>query len=338
MASSSLARRRRRRLLWLAAGVVLACAAAAASVALGSRPLPLDQVWDAVRGRGSGEAAVIVSEQRLPRTLLGILCGAALAVSGALMQSLTRNPLAEPGLLGINAGASLAVVLSVVCFGALGIHAYLVFALIGAGIAAVGVYGLGMGGKNASVVRLALAGVAVSAALVAVNQALISADQTAFNEFRFWVAGSLENRGYDIAVAVAPLMVVGLALAVWTTPAITAMSMGEESGISLGVDPRRTQTLALVAITLLAGAGTAAIGPITFVGLAVPFLARRLVGNHLGWTLALCLVLGPVWLLLADVAARLVLAPEETQVGIIASLVGAPVFIALMSRRKVDAL
>ncbi|QQC59119.1 iron chelate uptake ABC transporter family permease subunit [Rothia kristinae] len=339
MGSVSATRRRRRRVLWLMAAAVLLVATIAASIAFGSHALPAREVWAALTGHGEGQAATIVTQQRLPRTLLGIMCGASLAVAGAVMQALTRNPLAEPGLLGINAGASVAVVLSVVLFGALGIHAYLLFALVGAGLAAVAVYALGSGGTGrSSVVRLALAGVAISAALAALNQALILADQTAFNEFRFWVAGSLENRGYDIAAAVAPLMLLGLALAVWAAPAVNALSMGEEAGVALGVHLRRTQTIALVCVAVLAGAATAAIGPIIFVGLAVPFIARQLMGADLRWVTALSLLLGPVWLLLADVLARTILAPEETQVGIIATLVGAPVFVALMCRRKVEAL
>lgn len=326
-----------RRLLWLAAGLTLTLASVGLSLWLGSNSLPADRVWLALTGAGEQTATTIVWEQRVPRTLLALLCGAALAVAGSLMQALTRNPLAEPGLLGVNAGASVAVVLAVILWGTLSPSGYALAALAGAAVTCGAVFALGKG-SGGSLVKLALAGVAVSAALSAVNQGLILSNADAYNEFRFWAAGSLEARSWEVLLPLLPTVLVAFALTLLVCPALHALATGEEAAISLGISVRRTRSLTLLAVILLAGGATAAIGPISFVGLAVPFIARALLGNDVRWVTAGSLILGPAWLLAADVLARLILAPAETQVGIIATLAGAPLFIALMSRRKVVAL
>ncbi|GAA3945768.1 FecCD family ABC transporter permease [Pseudoclavibacter caeni] len=275
----------------------------------------------------------------MPRTAMGLVVGMALGVAGALMQSLTRNPLADPGILGVNAGASFAVVLAVALTGVSGISFYLWFAFAGAAVAATAVYALGAAGHTqATAVRLALAGVAISAALQALTDAVILSDQAAYNEFRFWVAGSFEGRGWDILLVVAPFIAVGLALALLLAPALNALALGDETGRALGVRVARARTLTMVAVTLLAGAATAAVGPIGFVGLAVPFLSRWLVGTDQRWVTVFSALLGPVWLLVADVLARVLVRPDEVQVGIVASLIGAPIFILIVRRRQVAAL
>lgn len=326
-----------KRLAFLFLFAVLLVGAVAASLLFGSNNLPPDQVLAVFNGTASEQAQTIVMEQRIPRTLVGLAAGAALAIAGSLMQSLTRNPLAEPGLMGVNAGAAVAVIGSVVVFGVMGIWQYMVAATIGGALAAVLVYTLGRG-RDGSIVKLALAGVAISAALSAIAQGLILADQDAYNEFRVWVAGSLEGRGMDIASTVGPVIVLGVLVAFFVAPAINALSMGEEAATSLGVSVRTTQNLTLLAVTVLAGAATAAVGPIGFVGLAVPFVVRALLGNDVRWVNYGSALVGPVWLLCADVLARVLVAPQETQVGIVATLAGAPVFLFLMTRRKVEAL
>lgn len=337
MTASVVRRRSLSRVAWC--GLFAACAAAAvlASLRFGSNGLAGSDVVEVFRGAGSATARTIVMEQRIPRTLLGLLCGAALRVAGSLMQSLTRNPLAEPGLMGVNAGASVAVVLSVVLFGPQNIHVYMLAALGGAAVAGAGVFVLGRG-ETGSIVRLALAGVALSAALAAANQALVLSNRDAFDEFRLWVAGSLEGRDVTVVESIGPMVAVGLVLAVAVAPSINALALGEESGVALGVRLARTQTITLVSVALLTGAATAAMGPVAFVGLAVPFVVRRAVGNDVRWVNAGSLLLGPAWLLAADVLARVVIAPEETQVGIIATLAGGPLFIAMMSGRQVRSL
>lgn len=330
------ARRRRRQLTMVVLAAVLVIAVLL-SLRFGSRPLTLTELVEVFQGDGSAVARAVVLEQRVPRTILGILCGAALAVAGSLMQSLTRNPLAEPGLLGINAGASFAVVVGVVVFGVVGIPWYLLLALLGAGAAGAAVFILGRGASG-SVARLTLAGVAVSAALAAINEALILMDQRAFDEFRFWVAGSPEGRGTQVILISGAVILVGLIIGLLIGPSLHALTMGEQTGIALGVNLPRTQTLTLVAVALLAGASTAAMGPVAFVGLAVPYVVRQAMGNDVRWVSAGCLLLGPAWLLGADVLARVVTAPAETPVGVVAILAGAPLFVALITRRKIPAL
>ena len=330
-----------RRITWLIIFAVLLGVSILASLTVGLKSLSPDSIVETLTGQSTPESHAIIFEQRIPRTLIGIACGAALAVAGSLMQSLTRNPLAEPGLMGVNAGAAVAVILTVVLFGVLGIWQYMIAAAVGGALAATVVYTLGRG-RDGSIVKLALAGVAISAALAAVAQGLMLSNQDAFDEFRVWVTGSLEGRDISVAQAIAPVIFVGLLLAFFVAPSINALSMGEEAAISLGVRVYRTQNLTLLAVTLLAGAATAAIGPISFVGLAVPFVVRAIMGNDVRWVNYGSALLGPVWLLMSDVLARVIMAtpehPQETQVGIIATLAGAPLFLFLMTRRKVEAL
>lgn len=340
--------RRASRLLWFAAASALLLIACVGSLIVGSNPVSPSTVWTVLVTPDDSAASTVVNDLRLPRTVVAVAVGAALALAGALMQALTRNPLADPGILGVNAGASLAVVLGVVLGVGTGLSSYVWCAFAGAAVAGAGVYllagtgagggGAGGGAGSASPARLALAGVTVSAALAAVTEAVILSDQRAFNEFRFWVAGSFEGRGWDVLVSVGPFLLVGAVLALALGPALNALSMGEETGKALGVRPGRVRFAALVAVTLLAGGATAAAGPIGFVGLAAPMLARAWVGHDHRWVAGLSLLLGPVWVLSADMLARVVIAPEETQVGVVAALVGAPLFVAVVRRGRVASL
>ncbi|ROR95560.1 iron complex transport system permease protein [Salana multivorans] len=326
------------------AGVLVLTLAALAvavllSLSVGSNPIPVGRAWELLRHPDGSMDATVVHGLRVPRTLLGIVVGAALGVAGGLMQSLTRNPLADPGILGVNAGASIAVVLVVALTGVSGIGFYLWFAFAGAALASVAVYALGTSHRNAATpVRLALAGVAISAALQALTQTIILGDQTAYNEFRYWVSGSLEGRLYPILSMITPFVLAGLVVALLLAPALNALALGEETGRALGVRVGLTRAGTMAAITLLCGAATAAVGPIAFVGLAVPFLARRLVGSDQRWVIAFSVLLGPVWLLAADVLARVLVRPEELPAGIIAALIGAPVFVLIVRRRTIAAL
>lgn len=330
---------RARRAYAVSGALVLLVAAMLLSLSVGSNPMSPARAWEVLlHPDGSAESGV-VHELRLPRTAVAVLVGACLALAGALMQAMTRNPLAEPGILGVNAGASLAVVTAVALGGASGIAQFVWFAFAGAAAAAVGVHLLaGTSRHTASPARLALAGVTVTAALAAITETVTLLDQHAFNEFRFWVAGSLEGRGWSVLATVAPFAVAGLVVALVLGPALNVLLLGDESARGLGVRPGLVRGLALVAVSLLAGSATAAVGPISFVGLAVPMVARAVVGHDHRWVAVLSLLLGPVWLLLADVVARVVVAPQETQVGIVAALVGAPVFVAVVRRRKVPTL
>ena len=327
-------RLRGRRALAVVGALALLAVGIVASLSIGSRAIPPGEVWQALVDPDNSVVATIVRGQRVPRTLLALVVGSALGVAGAVMQSLTRNPLADPGILGVNAGAGLAVVTAVALSGFVGIWFYLWFAFAGAALAAVAVYSLGALGGAVTPVRMALGGVAVSAAAGSLVQTVILTDQRAFNEFRFWAAGSLEGRRWDILVAVVPFVIAGLLLAAAVAPALNALALGEEAGTALGVRPRLTMTGAMVAVTLLCGAATAAVGPVSFVGLGVPLLARALVGHDQRWVGAISALCGPILVLFADVAGRRLGAGAEIQVGIVTALVGGPVFIAVVRRRR----
>ena len=325
------------------AGLLIAVAALAVAVflslALGARSIPLgDVLHDLFRPDGSQDAT-IVHDLRLPRTLLGLGVGAALGLAGALMQALTRNPLADPGLLGVNAGAAAAVVIAVGLFGVGGLTGYVWFAFAGAGLAAVVVYLLAAAGRGgATPVRLALAGTAVTAALLAVTEAITLLDREAFETWRFWWVGSLAGRDADTLAQVAPFLIAGALLALALARPLNALALGDDAGRALGAHVGRTRVLGGVAITLLCGAATAAAGPIAFIGLAIPHVARAIVGPDQRWVLAYSLVLAPLLLLVADVLGRLVVSPQELQVGVVTAFVGAPLFIALVRRRRIAQL
>ncbi|WP_237200244.1 FecCD family ABC transporter permease [Rothia nasimurium] len=307
------------------------------SLRFGSNALEGQDIWAALAGDSTSPAYTIVWDQRIPRTFLALVCGAALAVAGSLMQTLTRNPLADPGLLGVNAGASLAVVLAVVILGPLPILTLMGAAFMGALVSVGAVFALGTS-KGQSMSRFILAGVALAASLTAITQALLLANQTAYNEFRFWAAGSLEGRGYEVLLPTSVLVGLALILGFCLIPSLRTLALGAEAALALGTSVKKITCLTLLTVSLLAAISTAAIGPLAFVGLAVPFILRTLLGNKVGWVTAGAVLAGPAWLLASDVCARTIMAPAEIQVGIITTLLGGPLFLALMSRRKVREL
>ena len=309
------------------------------SIAIGSNDFGISAVYDALFHNTGTVDETVVTQLRVPRTLLGLAVGAALGVGGALMQALTRNPLADPGLLGVNAGASTGIVVAI---GALGITSptgYVWFGLLGAAIVSVAVYLLGGGGSGgANPVRLALAGTAVTATLTAFISGALLLDPTAFDQFRFWDVGALAGRGYPVIDEIAPFIAAGLVIALLLARPLNALALGDEGGRALGVRVGRCRAVAMVAITLLCGAATAAAGPIVFVGLIVPHIARSLVGPDQRLVLPLSAVLGAILLLAADIVGRVVLAPGELEVGIVIAFLGAPVFIGFVRRRRIPQL
>ncbi|GFH38518.1 FecCD family ABC transporter permease [Streptomyces pacificus] len=305
------------------------------SVWVGTRGIPFTATWSLLWRPDGSEASVIIHAYRIPRTLLGLLVGAALGLSGALMQSLTRNPLADPGLLGVSLGASSGVVAAIAFLGVGGVLGYVWFAFLGAALASVLVYVLGSLGRSlATPDRLVVAGAAVTAVLFALNYAVLLMHPRAFDQFRFWTAGALAGRNIDVVLVVLPFVVVGLLLALGLAPALNALAMGDQMGRALGVNVGRSRALGLLAVILLCGAATAAAGPIGFVGLVVPHVARFAVGTDQRWVLAYSMLFAPVLLLGADVLGRLLGAPGEIQVGIVTAFLGAPLFIALCRRRR----
>jgi ABC-type Fe3+-siderophore transport system permease subunit len=325
-----------RRPLGLLLLLVLLIAACLASIAVGTRSIGLGDVWRSLFDSGlRSEEAVIVRQLRVPRTVLGLLVGLALGVSGALMQGHTRNPLGDPGLLGVTAGASLAVVASIALLDISSPSGYVWFAFLGALAGTVLVYAIGSAGRGgATPVTLALAGAALSALLYGLVRAVLVSDQQTLDSFRFWVVGSLAGRGADVAWQVGPFVVLGLVLALANSPALNLLGLGEDIARGLGQRIWLARVVGLTAITLLCGAATAACGPIAFVGLVVPHAVRAVTGPDHRWLIPCSGLAGATLLLVADVVGRVVARPGELQVGIVLALIGAPFFIALVRRRR----
>ncbi len=326
----------------LVAGLVVCLAALGVvmllSIGVGARNLSPATVWDAlVHGRG-GEAELIVRHLRVPRTAAGLLVGAALGLAGALMQALTRNPLADPGLLGVNAGAACAVVCAIAFLRITQPGAYVWFALLGAGVATVAVYLLGSGRGAASPVRLVLAGTAITAVLTGVISAVVLTNSIAFNGFRSWTVGSLQNVTASVVVQVVPFLAVGIVCALASGSALNAMALGDQLATALGARMARIRFLGIVTTTLLCGAATAVAGPITFVGLVVPHTVRAFTGPDNRWILPYSMVVGAILVLTSDVIGRVVLWPSELEVSVVTAVIGAPVFIQIVRRRRLAQL
>lgn len=325
------------RALGLVVGVVVLLLVCVLSIMIGAKPVPLGDVWHGLfQNTGTGND-IIIRDLRVPRTVLGLLVGVALGLSGAVMQGLTRNPLAEPGLLGVNAGAAAAVVSAIAFLGITDVDAYVWFAFLGAAVVSVVVYVLG-GSRSATPVRLALAGTAATAALYGYVNAVQLLNSAALDRLRFWTVGSLASADMDTVRRVAPFILVGVVLALLISRPLNAMEMGDDTARALGANLNRTRILAMVAVTLMCGAATAACGPIVFLGLMVPYLVRAVTGPDMRWILPYAAVLAPALLLGSDVIGRLVARPSELQVGIVTALVGGPVFIHLVRRKRMAQL
>ncbi len=310
------------------------------SIAFGTKPIAFGTVLEALTEHDDAiNDHLIITSLRIPRTVMGILVGMALGLAGAMMQGLTRNPLADPGILGIEAGAALAVVIGIYVFGIATLYGYVWFAFAGAGLAAVVVYVLGSAGREgATPVKLALAGAALTAFLYSLTTAILLLDVATYDQYRFWVVGALAGRDTDVVIAVAPFIVVGVLLALCCGRLLNALSLGDDVARSLGQRVGLTRVYVFGASIVLAGAATAAAGPIGFIGLTVPHIARAITGPDYRWILPYSAVLAPILLLGADIVGRVIARPGEIQVGIMTALLGAPVFIALVRRRKLAQL
>jgi iron complex transport system permease protein len=317
----------------LAAAAGLLLAVLVLSLAVGARELSPGEV---LRGLTDAHAPAytVVHEVRLPRTVLGLLAGAAFGLAGGVMQALTRNPLADPGLLGINAGAAAAVVSAISFFGVTGYTGYIAFAFLGAAAVSVAVYAVG-GGRGATPARLALAGTALNAALISYVNAVQLMDTASLDRMRFWSVGSLARAQDGINLQALPFVVTGVLLALALARPLNALALGDDAARSLGSRPAATRAAAIAAVTLLCGAATAACGPIVFVGLMVPHMVRSLTGPDMRWLLPYCAILAPVLMLGADVLGRVLGRPGELQVGIVTAVLGGPFFLHLVRRRRV---
>jgi iron complex transport system permease protein len=310
------------------------------SMATGARPISYDMVWSALVSFDPGLTEHrIIWDLRLPRTVVGVLVGAALGLSGAVLQGATRNPLADPSILGINSGAALFVVLGVSVFGITQLSLYVWLAFVGAGAAMLVVYAVAsLGREGATPIKLALAGAAMTAVMQAIINGILLTSPRTLDEVRFWQVGSLAGRSMEIALQVSPFILVGALLALATARLLDGLSMGDDVARSLGQRIGLSRGLAGLASVVLAGSAVAAAGPIAFVGLTVPHVARAITGPGYRWILPYSMLMAPILLLGADVIGRVVAPPGEVQVGIVTAFVGAPFFIALVRRRKLAAL
>ncbi|MEV4435635.1 iron chelate uptake ABC transporter family permease subunit [Streptomyces sp. NPDC049555] len=326
-------RRRAAHAAGLVAATGLLLLAVAASLAVGAKPVPLDAVWHGLFHYTGSDTDVVVRDVRVPRTLLGVLAGTGLGLAGAVMQALTRNPLADPGLFGINAGAAAAVVSAVTFLGVTSPGGYVWFAFLGAALVSVVVHVLG-GTRSATPVRLALAGTAVTAALNGYVFMVELSDSAALDTMRFWTVGSFAAATGDTVARVAPFAAAGALLALLLARPLDALALGEDHARALGTRPALVRAAGLLAVTLLCGAATAACGPIAFAGLMVPHLVRTFTGPGLGRLLPYTALLAPVLMLASDVVGRVVARPSEVQAGIVTALIGGPLFVHLVRHRR----
>ncbi|AYG03771.1 FecCD family ABC transporter permease [Gryllotalpicola protaetiae] len=323
----------------LVAAVVLLVLLVLASIAFGAKVIPLHDVASALLHGGRSDDDLVVTGLRVPRTLLGILVGAALGGAGAIIQAFTRNPLADPGILGVNAGSAFAVTLGVGFLGLTSIGQYLWLALAGAAAATLAVYIIGAASRTgASPVRMTLAGVGLAAVLGGITTGITLSNPTTFQSMLSWSAGSLTGPPLGTVAIIAPFVGAGLIIGAAITRPLNALALGDDLAAALGSRARVTRTAAVIAVTLLSGAATAAAGPIGFVGLMIPHLARWITGPDQRWIFAYTVVLGPCLLLASDVLGRIAMRPAELPVGIVTAFVGAPVLIILVRRTKASAL
>ena len=320
----------------LVAAVVLG---ATLSLVIGSRAVPVHAVWGALTAYDATNPLQAIVAARVPRTVVALLVGGALGLAGASMQGLTRNPLADPGILGINAGAALAMVLAITIFGVSALSGYIWFALGGAAIAAVVVHAIaGLGREGATPVKLAVAGAALTAGLSSWTTALLLTNRQTLDVFRFWQVGTVGGRTMDVVWPVLPVLLVGALLALTGARLLNVLALGDDLARGLGRRAGLDRVVVGLAIVLLCGGATALAGPIVFVGLVAPHVARVLVGSDYVRILPVSLGIGAALVVFADVAGRVILPPTEVQVGIMTAVVGVPVFFALIRRGRMGSL
>lgn len=330
---------RRRRTVGLTVAVAGLALAVLASLAFGTRVVGWQDVVAGVLHPDTDVIAQAAVQSRVARTVLGVLVGAALGLAGAVMQGLTRNPLADPLLLGVSSGASLFVVMGIAWLGLSTLTQYVWLAFAGAAAASALVYGIGsMGREGATPLKLALAGAATSAALSSAVSMVLLSRTDVFDTFRFWQVGSIGRADLADVAQVAPFLLVGAVLAVGCARGMDALALGDELATGLGQRTLVVRLVGALAVVLLCGTAVAIAGPIGFVGLVIPHLARAFTGPGHRWLLPYSAVLGAALLLLADVVGRVVARPQEIEVGIVTAVLGAPVFIAIIRRRQVREL
>ncbi|MEO4053235.1 iron chelate uptake ABC transporter family permease subunit [Solibacillus sp. CAU 1738] len=331
---------RLQRIIGLVFALLLLMVVVFLSLMIGAKPLSFGVVWEALFSSTESYDYTIIHESRIPRTIIALAVGPAFGLAGAVIQALTRNPLADPGILGVNAGAAFAVAIAVGIFSISSISSYIWFALAGALVASIAIYfiGGGAGKKSPTPEQITLAGVAMAAALNGITTALSLVDSRAFAGMLNWRVGSLARKGLEDLWPIIPFLIVGILLALAIAPALNTIAFGDDRASSLGVNVNRIRIIGLLSITLLAGGATAIAGPIVFLGLMVPHCVRWFIGPDQPWIFLYSLVIAPSILLLSDIIGRVVMSPAEVPVGIITGFVGAPILLILMRRRKVSGL
>ncbi|MEV6476904.1 iron ABC transporter permease [Streptomyces sp. NPDC051657] len=308
------------------------------SLAVGARSIPPGEVFDVLLHGGHSDAAEVIRTMRVPRTLIGLMVGAALALAGTVLQGITRNPIADPGILGISQGASVAVVMAIAFAGVHTLTGYVWFAFAGAALASVAAYAIASSGRGgATPVKLALGGAAINALLVSVTVGILTTNAAALDEFRFWQVGSIAGREADVVQQVWPFLLLGAVLVLSVARGLDALALGEDVAKGLGQNVAAVRIVGGIGATVLTGVGVAAAGPIAFIGLAVPHIARAVVGNDHRWVLPMAALIGPVMLLVSDVVGRIVFPPGEVPAGVMTALIGVPFLVALVRRKAVPA-
>lgn len=330
----------RRRLSGLIALGLLLGACLLFGIVAGARPIPLATTWQAILHFDPASSDhLLVRHLRIPRTLLAAVVGAALGTAGVIMQALTRNPLSDPGILGINAGAAVAIAGAIALLGITDVTAYMGFGLLGAALAGAAVYLLGNLNRNGAQMRIVLAGAALSVVLLSLAQiVLVNSDEQVFNQYRHWSVGSLQGRDYAVFFPVLALTSVGLAIALSLSKALDTAALGADLAKALGGSPLRIWGLSALAVIILSGAATAAAGPIGFVGLTAPHIARLITGPGHRWLLPYAMAISAILTVGADALGRIVAPPGEVGVGIMVALMGGPFFIALVRRHRISRL
>ena len=309
------------------------------SISLGAKSIAFTKVIDVLLGNAPDSLEATIILQRIPRTVFGILAGGALGISGALMQSITRNPIADPSILGVNTGASLFVVAGIAFFNITVAYQYIWLAIIGAGVTAVFVYSVASMGKDgATPLKLALSGSAVSIVLGSLVSTIMLPNNRVMEAFRFWQVGSIGSATWESIMLISPFLIVGFIISMFISGYLNNLALGDEAATALGTNVVMTRTIGALSSVLLCGATTALAGPIGFVGLIIPHIIRLIFGSEMSKMLPLSFLGSAILMLVSDIIGRIISLPGETEVGIVTAVIGAPVFILAIRKGRVKSL
>ncbi|MEI2464801.1 iron chelate uptake ABC transporter family permease subunit [Niallia taxi] len=325
--------------LTIIVSIILLIACIVASLAFGARVVSFQDILDGLTGKNEDSFGANIVRKRLSRTVFSLLCGAALGVSGALMQAITRNPLADPSILGVNTGASLFVVCGLAFFNISTANQYIWFALLGAALTAAFVFGIGsMGRGGATPIKLVLAGAATTAALSSLVTAILIPNSYAMDQFRFWQVGSVGSGTWNSITTFLPFLAIGILIAFISAPALNALALGDDVATGLGVRPGFLRLGGAIGGVVLCGAATALAGPIGFIGLMSTHVMRLILGPDVRFVIPMSAITGAIILTFSDVIGRLIASPGELEVGVVTAFIGAPILIILAKKSKVRSL